>query len=159
MMLFGDQAATEFDRAVSLVEQSITALGVEPGESRQPEGDGTFRYSLRRGSAAILISVHPPREDAETGTLRVLAPVVRMPSGDPTAMLMRLLESNASELVGVAFGVCEGEVVLVAERSVRDLDASEVDTMIRTVGRDADRFDDVLARDFGTTRACDPLPG
>ncbi|MFW6067108.1 MAG: YbjN domain-containing protein [Myxococcota bacterium] len=159
MTLFGDRAATEQDRAVSLVEQTLAALGVDPAQSRLPgEGEGR-RFSLRRGSAAIQVTVHPPPPGEEVGTLRVVAPVVRLPSGGPSVeMLLRLLRANAEELVGVAFGITEGEVVLLAERSTRDLDASEVDAMIRTVGREADRCDDVLAEEFGTTRSCDPRP-
>jgi hypothetical protein len=159
MTLFGDQAATEFDRAVSLVEQTIQALGVDPGETRLEEvAKGGRRYRLRRGSATLEVSVHPGVEGAESGTLRVVAPVVRLPSEGVPALLMRLLEMNANDLAGVAFGVASDQVVLVAERSVRDLDASEVDTMLRTVGREADRHDDLLAQEFGTTRASDPLP-
>lgn len=158
MTLFGDQAATEMERAVTLVQQTIASLGVDPSQSRLPSEDGVERFSLRRGSAVILVAIHPPSGGSgEAGSLRMLAPVVRMPPGPPPpALLMRLLEANASELVGVAFGVMNGEVVLVAERSVRDLNASEVDGMIRTIGRDADRYDDSLARDFGTTRSSDP---
>lgn len=157
MTLFGDQSATELDRAVSLVEQSIAALGVDPERSRMAGEGGVRQFSLRRGSAALLVAIHPPGQGADAGSIRVVAPVVRMPDGGPTVeLLMRLLRANADELVGAAFGVRDGEVVLVAERSVRDLDASEVDAMIRTVGRDADRYDDALAQEFGTLRASDP---
>ncbi|MFW5875590.1 MAG: YbjN domain-containing protein [Myxococcota bacterium] len=159
MTLFGDQRATELDRAVSLVEQTIVALGVDPERSRASDESGVHRFSLRRGSAALLVAIHPPAEGAESGTIRVVAPVVRMPPDGPTPeLLMRLLRANAEELVGGAFGVRDGEVVLLAERSVRDLDASEVDAMIRTVGRDADRYDDALAAEFELTRASDPEP-
>jgi hypothetical protein len=157
-MLFGDQVSTELERAVSLVEQTITSLGVDPVETRVGGDKQSCAHSLRRGSAVLEVSVHPPRDGTETGTLRVVAPVVRLPSEGHAALFRRLLELNAGELVGAAFGVAAGEVVMVAERSVRDLDASEVDAMIRTVGREADRFDDLLAQEFGTTRASDPLP-
>ena len=81
-------------------------------------------------------------------------------TGDREAALYkRLLEANASELVGVAFGLRDGEVVLVSERSVRDLDGSEVDALIRSVGRVADRFDDALAKEFGAQRSSDPTKG
>lgn len=159
MTLFEDQGSTELDRAVSLVEQTITALGVDPERSRASDESGVHRFSLRRGSAAILVAIHPPVEGAESGTIRVVAPVVRMPAEGPTPeLLMRLLRANAEELVGGAFGVRDGEVVLLAERSVQDLDASEVDAMIRSVGRDADRYDDALATEFNVPRASDPEP-
>lgn len=154
MTLFGDQAESELERAGELVEQTIEALGVDPAAARLA---GTARrWSLRRGSASILIALSEPTEHAPEGTIRVVAPVVRLPAEDRQPKLFRhLLEANASEIPGAAFAIRGDDVVLVAERSVRDLDASEVDAMVRTVGREADRYDDALAEEFGTTRSSD----
>jgi hypothetical protein len=155
-----DQANSNVQRAVQLVEQSIAALGIDPTQSRVASTDGSQAFALRRGSAAIFVAVHGPAQGATEGTLRVVAPVVRAPAADREAALFRrLLEANATELVGVAFGLRDGEVVLVSERSVRDLDASEVDALIRSVGRVADRFDDLLAKEFGAQRSSDPKKG
>lgn len=158
MTLFEDQAQGDFERAVALVEQTIRALGIDASEVRRDDPDGSSRFSLRRGSASILVTLTPPGSGRD-GTLRVVAPIVRVPSPDRHAeMFRRLLELNARELVGVAFGIVGDDVVLVAERTVRDLDASEVDAMIRSVGRDADRYDDALSQQFATTRSSDPRP-
>ena len=154
MTLFGDHAESNLKRATSLVEQTIEALGVDPAQTRV--GGDEQRWALRRGSASILISIQPPAKEGAEGTIRLLAPVVRIPQGDAAAKLFqRLLELNTSALVGVAFGVQDGDVVLVAERSLQDLDASEVDDMVRTIGAMADRYDDQLATQFGTARSSD----
>jgi len=148
-------AEDDLQRAVSLVEQAITALGVDPATCRLPS-EVDARYALTRGSASIVVAVHPPRQDDEDGTVRVVAPVVRLPGEDRRgALYEELLTLNATRLAGAAFGVMPPDVVLVTERSVRDLDASEVDAMIKQVGRVADRYDDVLAREFETTRSSD----
>ncbi len=157
MTLFEDQADNDFERAVALVEQTIASLGVDPTAARLASTDGTHRFSLRRGSAAMVVAVQPPAEGEADGTMRAIAPVVRLPAPErQLALFRRLLDSNAADLAGVAFGIAGDDVVLVAERSLRDLDASEVDGMIRSLGRDADRFDDLLAREFETTRSSDP---
>lgn len=155
MTLFGDSSATDVERAVALVEQVIRGLGIDPSASRT-DRDGHVSFALRRGSARILIAVHSPSAALPEGRLRVVAPVVVLPPPDREhALFRRLLEANASELVGSAFAVSGEEVVVVTERSVRDLDASEVDSMIRTVGRVADRYDDELATSFGASRSGD----
>lgn len=157
MTLFGDHAESNLKRAAGLVEQTIEALGVDPAQTRVAAGEDTQRWALRRGSASILIGLRPPAQGADEGTIRLVAPVVRVPEGDgATTLFRRLLELNTSALVGVAFGVQGGDVVLVAERSLKDLDASEVDDMVRTIGSMADRYDDHLAKDFGTVRSSDP---
>jgi len=152
MTTFGDHDA---DRAVDLVEQAIRGLGIDPAASRT-EREGHVAFAMRRGSARILAAIHGPTAELGGGRLRVVAPVVRLPGNDREAALCRrLLEANATELVGAAFAISGQEVVVVAERGVRDLDASEVDAMIRTVGRVADRYDDELATAFGAVRSSD----
>lgn len=155
MTLSGDQAKTDVERAVALVEETIEALGIDPSSSRS-EREGHVAYALRRGSARILIAVHAPSGELTEGRIRVVAPVVVLPAeSQQRALLHHLLSANATELVGAAFAISGGEVVVVAERSVKDLDASEVDTMIRSVGRVADRYDDELSKTFALTRSSD----
>lgn len=149
------KATTDVEQAVALVEQTISALGIDPATSRT-QRDGHTAYALRRGSARILIAVHGPSAQLDEGRIRVVAPCVVMPGPDREGPLMRrLLEANATDLVGAAFAISGDDVVVVAERSVKDLDGSEVDALIRTVGCIADRYDDELSRTFGLTRSSD----
>jgi hypothetical protein len=150
-----ERADSDVARAVALVEQTIRGLGIDPAASRS-DREGHVAFALRRGSARILIAVHPPSGELTEGRLRVVAPVVRLPPTEAERDLYRrLLEINATELVGAAFAISGGEVVVVAERSVRDLDDSEVSSMIRNVGRVADRWDDELATEYGAVRSSD----
>ena len=158
--LFSDVPESNLKRAVELVEQTLTALGVDLASSRVRSLDGIDRFAVRRGSARVLLSIHPPPGDgsSDDGSIRVMAPVITLPDPDVRPELYeRLLQINARDLCGVAFGIDpdEGMVVLVTERSVRDLDASEVQGMLEAIGRTADRFDDELAKDFGAQRASD----
>ena len=155
MALFADQSAEQLKHAEALVEQTIRALGIDPTTARTTAGERTV-YSLKRGSASILVVLHPPREGEPDGTIRVVAPIIRLPAADRRpALFQRLLELNGRELIGAAFGIVGDDVVVLSERSVRDLDASEVEATLRTIGRVADRYDDVLAKEFGTTRSAD----
>jgi hypothetical protein len=140
--------------ALSLVEASIRTLGLDPAQARLP-GDGPgARFSLRRGSAQVFILLAAPSGAETVGTLRIVAPVIELPAPEKRlALFERLLRLNAAEARGCAFALSDEAVVIVCERSVRDLDASEVDASIRTVGAVADHFDDALAREFDATRA------
>lgn len=150
-----DQAAINAERAVALVVQTIAGLGIDPETSRT-ERPGHVAFALRRGSARILIAVHAASAELPEGRLRVVAPVVRLPAEATQRALFRwLLEANASALVGAAFALSGEEIVVVSERSVTDLDASEVDAMIRNVGRVADKYDDEIARSFDAVRSSD----
>jgi len=156
MALFEDQSAEQLRLAAALVEQTVRALGIDPAAARVTTTDGSSAWALKRGSASILVVLHGPREGEPDGTIRVVAPVIRLPAPPMRpALFERLLVLNGRELLGVAFGVVGDEVVVLSERSVRDLDASEVDVTLRTVGRIADRYDDALAKEFGATRSAD----
>lgn len=148
-----ESLAMEAQRAIELVEQSLRALGLDPAAAKTGGEGGVASYALRRGSARVIVVVHPPTEQ-RPGSLRVAAPVVKLPSGDQRAALFQhVLELNAREVVGAAFGLVGDEIVVVSERPLRDLDASEVDATIRGVGRLADTWDDALATRFGAQRS------
>ncbi len=142
-------------RAVELVEKAIESLGVDVAKVRS-QGEGLHRYSLRRGSANVVVTVLGAAGDDPDGTLRVVAPVVRLPDdSDWTELYQWLLSRNAGELRGAAFALVDDEVVVVAERSLVDLDGSEVMATFKSVGAAADRYDDELAQRFGTPRSSD----
>jgi hypothetical protein len=69
--------------------------------------------------------------------------------------MRRLLELNATELTGAAFGLRENEVVLTTDRSTAGLDPVELEEMIRRVASYADHYDDTLTVEFGGTRHAD----
>jgi len=143
-----------FDEAVRLVESVINTLGLSATDAALPsdEPTKTRAFALKRGSARVVVAVHASDSG---GTIRVLAPCVKLGATPSAELFKHLLELNARELVGAAFGVFADEVVVVTERSVQDLNASEVDAMIRGVGRISDRHDDVLAQRFGVRRSSD----
>lgn len=143
------------ESAVTLVEEAIGRLGIDPVKARAQVDERTVQWAVRRGSARISIAVHRG-EGSQAGTLRVAAPVIAVPDAPHRlALFQHVLELNARELVGAAFGLVGDEVVVVAERSLADLSASEVDAAIRGVGRIADTYDDSLATRFGAKRASD----
>lgn len=141
-------------RAVEMVETTIKALGVDPAAAKIPGDDKTHAYALRRGSARVVVAV--AKGEGGHGVLRVLAPVVRAPEASKeAAVFRRLLELNAREISGAAFGLFGDEIVAVSERSTKDLDPSEVEASVKNVGRVADRWDDALAKEFGLKRSTD----
>jgi len=155
MSVQNDGASSSAERALALVEAAIRRLGIDPDASRS-ERPGHVAFALRRGSARILIAIHEPAGEREEARIRVVAPVVKLPDEAKHLDLFRwLLQANAAELVGAAFALSANEVVVVSERSTTDLDASEVDSMIRNVGRVADRYDDEIADSFDAVRSSD----
>ena len=142
-------------KAKKTVEAVLKDLGINANENEVESVDGGHAWQLARGSADVMISL-VPGSDHRAGRIRVVSPIVRMDAGISREAAIRLLELNGTQLPGVAFGLIERDmVVLVAERTVLDLNRLEVQEMLNLVGYYADKYDDLLVAEFGGTRMFD----
>jgi Putative bacterial sensory transduction regulator len=147
--------STEFDKAKQLVEDTIRKLGLDPTSCRaQVAGATQFAWTLKRGSASVLVTVTHHEDDDET-FLRIASPVVALPADKAKheALFRRLLEINAAGLANAAFGLSGDRVVAVSERPAQGLGAEEVEQSIRHLAAVADTFDDRLEKEFGASKA------
>ena len=144
-----------FDVAKKNVEATIQKLGVDPATVRAKDAPTTASWTLKRGSAAILVTLSQRAEDDEM-YLRVVSPIVVLPEASKReALFTRLLELNGSGLANCAFGLIGDRVVVVSERPAKGLDEDEVEQTIRHLGAVADTYDDRLVNEFGGKRASD----
>ena len=150
----GLQSDREMAKACKLVEAVIRAHGSDPDKNRVSAADGGAAWALLFGSAAVMIALNPS-SGKQSSRLRIVSPVVRLSQGLKIELAQRLLELNGTELPGVSFGLVKDEIVLVAERSIRGLDRSELEEIITMIGYYADKYDDLLTLEFGGTRVCD----
>src|SRR5262245_38102814 len=98
---------------------------------------------LQWGSAFVLTAL-------SGSAIVAIAPLFRaVPRGKEQAFYRKLLEHNAS-MGGVAsFAIqSDGWVVLHAGRPIKGMDATEFATLVSSVGRFADQFDDQLIAEF-----------
>jgi anti-sigma factor RsiW len=146
---------SEFESAKKLVEDVIRKIGLDPGACTASASEGQTAWTLKRGSASVLVTVTQPEEEKETTYLRVASPVVTLPVDRQLhgALLRRLLELNAGGLANAAFGLIGDRVVAVSERPAAGLDSGEVEQMVRHLAAVADTFDDRLSKEFGATKA------
>ena len=145
--------SSQLDSAKKLVETAIRKLGLDPNATKAPTSDGKAAWTLKRGSASILVALNQ-HDDEKACYLRVASPVGGLPAdaGRHPALFRRLLELNASGLANAAFGLLGERIVAVSERPVTGLDEGEVEQMIRHLAAVADTFDDRLEKEFGTTK-------
>jgi hypothetical protein len=145
---------SDFENAKRLVEATIRALGLDPATTQADQSDSHLAWTLKRGSASVLVTVtkYPPEKMTY---LRVASPVVTLPAdpGKHLAIFRKLLELNAAGLANAAFGLAGDRVVAVSERPAPGLDPQEVDQMVRHLAAVADTFDDRLEKEFGATKA------
>jgi hypothetical protein len=151
--LFGNRLESNLRSCVKMVETVISRFGVDPDVNRLKTAAGPPAWGLRRGSASIYIFLQPGEN---TNYIQVVSPVVKLPEARVDELLRRLLELNASALVGAAFGLRGDDVVVNSDRSTVDLEPSEVEEMIRRVGGYADRYDDELSREFAARKVGAP---
>lgn len=145
-MLFANKQDANLRSSVKMVEEAIVTLGHSADEARL-EVPGVTAWRVQKGSAHVYIMITPREQE---NTIRVTAPVMHLdPQVDQTQLFRRLLELNATQVMGAAFALDKNDVILTVERSTVDLDQSEMLAMLRHVEDFADRFDDVLIAEFG----------
>ncbi|MBN2341629.1 MAG: YbjN domain-containing protein [Deltaproteobacteria bacterium] len=142
-------------KAKKTVEAVLKEMGINAAENEVESVDGGMAWQVARGSADVMIGLVPGTKTA-AGRVRVVSPIVKMDGGISKEAAVRLLALNGTELPGVAFGLIDGDmVVLVSERTVLDLNRLELQEMLSMVGYYADKYDDVLVEQFGGTRVYD----
>ncbi|MEM6960736.1 MAG: YbjN domain-containing protein [Myxococcota bacterium] len=165
-MLFEDQVQRDVQRAVALVEQALRARGKIPERCSVESAAGSFCFALDAGRSEngcreieleVIITVsHPaldpaPSTERSTGQIRVTSVVSSLPE-EPEELCRYLLERNADSAMGAAFGIVDREIVLLSERSVEDLDPSEVDAILQSVERHALDYAKKLSTLFGSKK-------
>ena len=146
-----------FDVARKHIEDTLASLGVDPAKVRVKDAASEVSWSLKRGSASVLVSLQAGDESARTGgRLRIAASVMIAPA-EPVkraALYERLLELNAS-LLNAAFAIVGDRVIAVSERPTAGLDPTEVAQALKHLSAVADTYDDRLVAEFGGKRASD----
>jgi hypothetical protein len=147
MALFSKRQEENLRECIQMVEDALVELRHPPEDSRvdTPDDLPAWRVLLEEtGHVDVFLGV-----DGDKNVLRVLAPVGRVPGGaDLAALFRRLLELNVAELKAVAFGLQDGSVVLVAERTTVDLDPSEVVDILRRIEGFAKHYGALFAHDL-----------
>ena len=144
----------DFEKAKRLVEETVRVLGLDPAAMCAENTESHASWTLKRGSASVLVTVARHAKSGET-YLRVASPLVTLPSdtAKQLGMCRKLLELNAAGLSNAAFGLVGERVIAVSERPAPWLDPQEVQQMIRHLAAVADTFDDRLATEFGAAKA------
>src|SRR5437763_15772116 len=114
MSLFENPQESNFNTIAHMVEAVLHGRGLNPETSRIHSDDGPA-WGLQQGSAEVYIFLSPG--DNGENFIQVVSPVM-LPSADSfNDLTRRLLELNANELTGAAFGLRDDEVVVTADRS------------------------------------------
>ena len=122
-----------------LLERLLTENGL--AESAKKVGDAMFRFKF--GSATVVAAISGE-------SLVIQAPMFKeLPDKNTDAFCLHLLGLNARMAGLASYGLTpEGMVSLMAGRSTEGLDAGEFKTVLATVGRFADSFDDLLHKEY-----------
>jgi hypothetical protein len=152
--LFDNRQETNLKACEQMVDAVLVARGLDANRHRI-ESQGGPAWGMTSGSAEIFIFL--TAGESGDNFIQVVAPVMTPPQEQlaQPRLLRRLLELNASELTGAAFGLRGDEVVITTDRSTVGLDPIEVEEMIRRVSEYADHYDDELTLEFGGIRHAD----
>lgn len=147
-MLFDNPLGANFDVSRKMIETVLAQRGIDLATSLTQTGPKQLCWSFQEGSARVQIFLNRSEQE---NSLRVIATVMIPPTDAEkrAALLEKLLVLNARELRSAAFGLENGQIVLVGERSTAALDLEEVSDLVHRVASSADHYDDLLVAEFG----------
>lgn len=145
--LFDNERESNLASTVAMVEEVLRGLGHVVDQARVDSPDAERAWDVKKGSAEVAILIV---DQDDFWQLRVVSAVMTVDDKvDLPKLYKRVLELNANDVVGAAFAVKGPHVILVSQRSTRDLDQSEVHDVIHRVQEYADEWDDKLVEEFG----------
>lgn len=145
--LFDNERESNLVSTTAMIEDVLVELGHFINNCRVDHEGSHNAWRIQRGSAEVLLAL----VDADDFVhLQAAATVMTLDDEvNREALYGRLLQLNESRLCGIAFALHGNQVRLVAERSTRDLDRSEVYALVASLQRNADELDDALVEEFG----------
>lgn len=149
MPTYSDRATGEtYADAYAMIDAYLARFAERTGTPLRPLDEHGYALA-RRGSASIAVNVLE-----EHGVLLLLAPIMAVPAQGREAFYRRLLELSFLTTADAAFAIdaAKDEVFVRALRRLAGLDYEELEALLDTVGRVADEWDDVLAREFGDAK-------
>jgi hypothetical protein len=124
----------------------LDSIGIDSYDARMDRNC----WRIQCGSATGEIHLVLDAEEPQASLVSVRFRIMRVPLGAPLPLYRRLLEYNDSFMGVKAFAVDASNVVwLVAGRSIRDMDGSELNELVTKTSHYADHYDDVLLDEFG----------
>lgn len=146
MGFFGSDEASKgtIDEVSGLIQNFFNKIGISADQQRLQSANGNGWW-VNRGSAVIYIFV----QDSQTGAfIRVVSPIVYMPTQNLLPFYRKLLDSN-NNLLGCGLATDKDVVLLVAQRPTLGIGQEELDALVDNLARVADTLDNELAAEFG----------
>jgi Putative bacterial sensory transduction regulator len=103
-------------------------------------------WKFKYGSVQVFVQLTGGTEE---DTLTVWSPVLKLPAKNESELMRGLLEMNWANTFEACFGIFNNEVVVLASRTVADLNPGEISRSITVVATIADEHDEALQSEFG----------
>lgn len=138
------EATASVDYAME-IETVIASLAEDQKVLVGQEGNSHI-WKFKYGSVQVFVQLTGGTEE---DTLTVWSPVLKLPAKNEGELMRGLLEMNWANTFEACFGIFNNEVVVLASRTVADLNPGEISRSITVVATIADDHDEALQSEFG----------
>lgn len=133
---------------INLVEEIETVLTSLSQDQKIMVGKGETGnvWKFNYGSVEVFIQL---TGETDNDTLTVWSKVLQLPAKNEAELMQKLLIMNWSATFESRFAIVDNQVVVVASRTVADINPSEISRIITVVATIADNNDDILQAEYG----------
>ncbi len=131
---------------VDVIETVIASMDQGGGAMVSHDDDG-YLWKFTYGSVTVYVQLTgTDNED----TLTVWSPLLKLPVANQTELMQELLTKNCGETLEACFGISNQEVLILASRTLADINPGEIARLMTIVATIADETDDVLEEKYPT---------
>ncbi len=129
---------------VDVIETVIDSL--DQGDSAMvSHGDDGYVWKFQYGSVTVYVQLTGTNEE---DTLTVWSPVLKLPVANQPALMAELLAMNCGETFEACFGISNQDVLVLATRTLADINPGEISRLMTIVASIADENDESLRRRY-----------
>ncbi|MEM6449077.1 MAG: YbjN domain-containing protein [Cyanobacteria bacterium P01_D01_bin.105] len=139
-----DDEATLVSSYVDVIETVISSLE-QDGTAMVNHSDDGYLWKFKYGSVDVFVQLTGESDD---DTLTTWSPVHKLPVQNEAGMMRKLLELNCGSTFEACFGLIDQSVVVLAARTLKDINASEISRLMTLVASIADENDEVLLNEY-----------
>lgn len=143
-------AGTESFQAshIDIIETVIASLDQGGNAMVSHANEDGYLWKFTYGSVTVYVQLTGTEDE---DTLTVWSPLLKLPVANQNELMQDLLARNCSETLEACFGISNQDVLILASRTLADINPGEISRLMTIVATIADETDDDLLAKYPAT--------
>ncbi|MEM6252620.1 MAG: YbjN domain-containing protein [Cyanobacteria bacterium P01_D01_bin.156] len=130
---------------IDVIETVIASLDQGSSAMVRHDADGNYLWKFAYGSVTVYVQLTGTNDE---DTLTVWSPLLKLPVANQSELMHELLTMNCGATLEACFGISNQDVLILASRTLADINPGEIARLMTIVASLADEKDDDLIEKY-----------